>query len=251
MTSQQYLEEILAKYNLTENDISGIQKRRKEIEDLLRYSYGSKISRVYYSGSYAKGTAINLKYDVDLCVYFKGDAFYTLQDMYNQVFASLRSLNPRKQIVSIRISNDKESVDIVPAREISNNSADANLFVTTTGSSIKTNIELHKDYVSKAKCRPIIKLMKIWKYRHSIHFKSFALELLIIKALDNSRTEDYGELMLQALRYTKENVELVKLIDPANSNNIVSDLITSSDKLTMKNNANASLEKTRWEDIVW
>lgn len=251
MTPQQYLEQILAKYNLGEKEIENIQKQRKVIEDNIKGIYSSKINNFYYSGSYAKGTAISLKYDIDLCIYFKNDAFSTLKDMYDQVFGSLRHLNPRRQIVSIRITNGSENIDVVPARLISNDSTDANLFVTTNGGSIKTNIPKHKDYISQHKCRPIIKLMKVWKNLHSIHYKSFALEILTIRALDDFRSEDYGDQVLQVLKYIRDNVETVKLVDPANTNNIVSDLISYNDKINMKNNADASLRKQSWNEIIW
>lgn len=252
MTAQQYLEQILAKYNLKDEDVEPLKKKRAVIEDYVRKKYGSKVATFYYSGSYAKGTAINLKYDLDLCIYFWNSAFPSLSEMYNDVYKILSEKYPvNKQKVSIGLTYDGDNIDIVPARKIDDKTDDANLYISTNGSQIKTNIPKHKDYISQAKCRPTIKLMKIWKFRHSLHFKSFALELLTIKALESCKGEGLDDQVLHVLRFIRDNVENVKLVDPANSNNIVSDLVDQSDKVSMKNNANASLSEKTWERTIW
>jgi hypothetical protein len=252
MTPQQYLEQLLTKYNLGEQEVEPIKRKRVAIEEFVKSYYGAKVATFYYSGSYAKGTAINLKYDLDLCIYFQNTAFRTLADMYNDVYNFLGNrYNVNKQKVSISLIYGNDSIDIVPARKLDDNTDDANLYISTTGGLIKTNIPKHKDYISKAKCRPTIKLMKIWKFRHSIHFKSFALELLTIRALESCESDNLGEQVWHVLKFINNNIENVKLVDPANMNNIVSDLIDQGDKVNMKNNAYASLNQRKWEDILW
>lgn len=249
MTNQQYLEQVLAKYNLSSAQEQSLKNKRMRVEEFLQKRYPSKIRSFYYSGSYAKDTAINLKYDLDLCIYFKHNAFQTLAEMYNSVYENLKSMDQvNKQRVSIRMPSGKESIDVVPARCIDDTSDYANLYVTT-GSQIQTNIKKHKEYISQSGCRPIIKLMKVWKIEHGIHYKSFALELLTIRALDGFKDPDYGERFVHVLRFIRDNVENVRLIDPANQSNNVADLISVNDKLNMKNQAAASLQQT-WEQVI-
>jgi len=219
----------------------------------MRSFFGSKIETFYYSGSYAKGTAINLKYDLDLCVYFTPNSFSTLKDMYNQTDGCLRRYghNTRKQAVSLRISLGKEQIDIVPGRRISSGSPEANLYVTTNGSQIKTNIQTHKKFISESGARPIIKLLKIWKIRHGIHFKSFALELLVIRALEGYTGQGYDNTLLHVLDFIKDKVTTIRLVDPANSNNVVSGLISVNDKTNIQRQASNSRGKQYWKDIIW
>lgn len=248
----QYLEKVLSKYNLTDKQVESLQNKRKGVEDFVRSKYSSKIQSVNYSGSYAKATAVNLKYDLDICVFFHRDSFDTLPNMYNSVYETMKGYGSViKQNVSIRLSSGSESIDVVPARRIDGTSTDANLYVTTTGGQIKTNIALHKEYISQSGCRPIIKLMKVWKYQRGIHYKSFALELLTIKALSGFVSEDYGDRVWQTLKYIRDNVEDIRLIDPANSNNNVADLIGPNDKMNMKAQAIASLAQNNWGSIIW
>lgn len=248
----QYLERALSKYNLTDGQVESLQNKRKGVEDYLRSRYSSKIQSVNYSGSYAKGTAVNLKYDLDVCVFFHRDSFGTLAEMYNSVYETMRGYGSIvKQKVSIRLSSGREAIDVVPARRIDDTSTDANLYVTTTGGQIKTNIARHKEYISESSCRPVIKLMKVWKYQRGIHYKSFALELLTIKALSGFSSEDYGDRVWQTLKFIRDNVETIRLIDPANSNNNVADFIEPNDKMNMKAQAIASLAQNNWGSIIW
>jgi predicted nucleotidyltransferase len=250
------LEKVLDKHKLDEGEVERIKNIRKEIQNGFDSQYGSKIEKVIYSGSYAKKTAIALKYDIDLCIYFKKDAFSTLSGMYEDVYNFLEKnygkYNPKKQNVSLRLDlKDGRSIDVVPARSFEDGTDDANLYSSRNKSSIKTNIRKHVDYIGESEARPVIKLMKIWKYRHGIHFKSFALELLIIKALENCNSKDYSDQVLHVLRFIKDNIMTVKLIDPANSNNIVSDQIDITDKQNMQNQALSSLNKAYWSNIIW
>ena len=256
MNSQEYLENVLWKHKLDEGEVERIKNIRKEVENKLKNIYGSKIEKIIYSGSYAKNTAVDLKYDVDLCIYFKNDSFSTLFMMYNDVFTVLRKNFPkyriRKQNVSLRlVLSDNRSIDIVPVRSFEDGTGDANLYSSKTNGPIKTNIRKHIEYISKSKTRPIIKLIKIWKIEHNIHFKSFALELLVIKALSSSNSNDYGTQFLEVLEYIRDNAATVKLIDPANSNNNVSDSIDYVDKFNISKHARSSRSKRYFEDIVW
>lgn len=72
MTAQQYLESILSKYSIDEGKMERLKNIRKEVENDIRAHYGSHaIESIRYSGSYAKGTAVNLNYDLDICIYFE------------------------------------------------------------------------------------------------------------------------------------------------------------------------------------
>jgi len=253
MTPQQYLEGLLEKYNLTEGQVANVKAERQYVEDLLRTYFGSAIETVYYSGSYAKGTAINLSFDLDVCLYFRRDSFANLEEMYEMVLEALREegLDANPQTVSIHVYFGGNDIDVVPARSLGDGTGNANLFVTTQRRPLQTNIPKHKEYMSKHQARPIIKLMKVWKHRHGIHFKSFALELLVIKALGDSPSGDFGAQLQKALEFARDHALDARLVDPANSNNIVSDLTPVEDKQNLARQAAASVSKKTWEEVVW
>ena len=63
--------------------------RRNEIAGFLKTNYGSDAYNTFNSGSMAKHTATNIKFDMDIVVPFKHDAFDTLADMYDDVFSAI------------------------------------------------------------------------------------------------------------------------------------------------------------------
>lgn len=236
MTVNEYLEELLDDEKLQDKDKEEIQNKRDEVERLLNEEYGNKIKTIKYSGSIAKKTAINTSKDLDLAVHFKNNAFSTLKDMYENVHDFLDDhYNIRKQKVSIGLTD--HDVDVVPGRRIDEedeNNNDVNLYNSDAHTRIKTNIEKHKQHITESECRKIIKLFKIWKNSHSLKFKSFAVELLVIQALDGTSAKSSKEKVKEVLEYIENKIESVKLIDPANSQNNVSDAIKSIDKTMLK-----------------
>lgn len=72
--------------------------------------YGSDKYPSFCSGSFAKHTATNVKFDLDLVEPFKHNAFKTLQEMFDSVYDFLAeeykdtNVTIRKQKVSIGVS---------------------------------------------------------------------------------------------------------------------------------------------------
>lgn len=243
MTVTEYLESLLDDEKVSEEDKGEIRNKRDEVEKAIREEFGNKVKTIKYSGSIAKHTAINSSKDLDLAVHFKKDSFDTLQKMYDSVFDFLNDLYyVRKQKVSIGLID--YDVDVVPGRRIdeeddSNN--DVFLYQSDDGGRIKTNIEKHKDHITESGCREAIKLMKIWRNKWNVKFKSFALELLVIQALADSAATGLKDRTKEILEYIVENIEEINLIDPANSNNNVADIIEDYRKTFMKTTASTCL----------
>jgi len=86
-----YLNSVLESYRMKhiEELINTYRTKRNEIKLFLNEQYGRHIYEPFNSGSYKKHTAINTKFDLDLVVPFKRNAFSTLEDMFEDVFEKL------------------------------------------------------------------------------------------------------------------------------------------------------------------
>lgn len=255
MSGHDYLVQVLNKHQIDDENINTLRSIRASIEKMLKTYYGSKIETVVYSGSYAKHTSIDLHYDLDICVYFKYDAFSTLSDMFNDIGTFLKrtffDFDVKQQRVSWGLNIERMSVDIVPVRSLGDGTYDAYLYSSSSKSYTKTNIVKQIDYISKSEARPIIKLMKIWRDEHNLKFKSFALELLTIQALKGYDSTDYGNQLFHVLKYVDSHVLSVSLYDPSNSANNVADSIDPLDKISLYNAAHKSISEKLWKDIIW
>lgn len=245
-----YLKEVLDTHKMfhVQDFVDKVKLRRDEIKYKMQNHYSSDKYSSFCSGSFAKHTATNVKFDLDLVEPFKHSAFGTLQEMFDSVYNLLTEeykgtmVAIRKQKVSIGVSFPIEDgdekpveIDVVPGRELSNEdypeSHDLNLCFNEDhwgfkkGTSQKTNIQKQISHIEgKSSEREIIRLLKIWKKQKDKKYKSFVIELAVIKALDGY-DGDMGlwPRLKYVMEYLREHIadSRFHLYDPGNSNNDV------------------------------
>lgn len=254
-----HLEDVLTSHKISKEQklLNKHIEKRDEVFDKLKEKYGDKLYNLFNSGSYAKNTAVNKKFDFDLISPFKRDAFDTLEKMYSDVYNFLYDTYKseaavRKQKVSIGLEfyadsdGDVIKIDVVPGRELNQNQYKddnkLNLYVYSqfgkigAGSErIQTNPKAQIDNIrsnaEKASVRQIIRLLKVWKIHNGKSAKSFFLELITIKAFDQKNiTGDLWDKLRAVMDYIRENVKTVTLPDPGNGANDVADTMTDFDK---------------------
>lgn len=256
---QQHLLDVLFTHKMSHIDtlLAKYKAKREEVRKALEDEYATDTYNLMNSGSYAKHTAMNSKFDLDIILPFKRNSFDTLEKMFDNVYDFLYKKygqsgegRVRKQKVSIGVEfyADKDgdiiNLDIVPGREVSQASyedaKDLNLmFNEQTGffdknSYIKTNIQNQIDHIrstgdNKNSVRQVIRLLKIWKFNNNEQYKSFMLELLTIKAFNNvDVTGNLWEKLKTVMEYIRDNVSQprFRLTDPGNSNNDVIDTLS-------------------------
>ena len=193
------------------------------IRRLLRsWSYCRYLESVTLAGSHAKGTDLRDS-DVDIFLRLSPDTPGTLSAMQaslaNHVLGNIRN-------VSVRILLEGRFIDLVPAR---NNT----LWQARFNTWLKTDIPLQIRYVRDSGLIDEILALKIWRRRHALRFPSFLMELATIHA----RPKDFPSL----LHFLATDFPTTRLLDPANSNNVVSDLLTDVEKLRIARTAAVSL----------
>jgi hypothetical protein len=141
-------------------------------------------------------------------------------------------------------------IDVVPGRAIDNSFKYANLYRSDKDSSLQTSIKVHIDTVRNSGRSDIIRLMKLWRKRKNVPFKkSLALELITIDGCAGKATNNLEGQLLAALRHVKDNIMNIRLVDPANTNNILSDEISIIDKLLIQNAAKAAIDAQYWSQV--
>ncbi|WP_348825507.1 nucleotidyltransferase [Flavobacterium aestuarii] len=259
------------------------KEKNKEVKEALEEKYGDTIYSPFSSGSYAKNTAMNTKFDFDMVSPFKRNAFGskgTLKEMFEDVYDFLNGkysdvATVRKQKVSVGIEfysdNDGDivKIDVVPGRELNQdqyaNDENLNLYVYhkygnyDAGSErIKTNVQAQikniKDRATKEKesIRKIIRLLKVWKNtKHNYPTKSFFLELITIKAFDNKEiTGNLWNKLKAVLEYIRDEVtkDTFTLKDPGNSSNDLIDSLTEYEREILSYDMKNMLERIEDND---
>lgn len=264
----QHLNDVLESHRMKhiQDKMKKYLEKRDEIKDALEEKYKRKIVvRAINSGSYAKHTAINIKFDIDICQPFKRDSFQTLEQMADDIYDFFKNdyedndiIEVRKQRVSTGvifwIGGESVPMDITPGRELDQESFNdkyLNLFVRAKGENpathTQTNISKHIELIQgKTDERRVIRLLKIWKNKHNLNIKSFFLELITIRAFEKNKNslpyDQWGKLKM-TMEFIRDNVETIKLVDPANSSNIVSNTLDDDEKKQFAKDMKNALEQ--------
>jgi len=255
-----YLNQILQKYS--GRDISGYSNELSQLHATLKTWASSCYVNLLYSGSRAKGTAISIASDVDYVVSLTSNCNENsggLKGIYESLFSKLNGTyaNVRKQNVSVRINLNGLDVDVTPARKQTGNTNDHWLYVSKSDTRKQTNIQKHITDISQSGRTNEIKILKIWRELHQLDFPSIYLEYLLINNILLNKSKDINSLgdnvwyAFNELAKTQGNPLSARVVDPANSANILSDLLTIAEKNKILSQAQTAIRQTNWSQIVW
>lgn len=259
MTPNMYLENILIKYapRSLDNYLLNINALNTSLQNWA----GSCFIEIVNSGSRAKGTAISLASDVDYLISLTPDCNANnggLKSIYDALHTHLNSnYSPvRKQNVSFRIKIETLEVDITPARKHSGYTNDHWIYVSKQDTWRQTNIQKHILDISNSGRQNEIKLIKIWRELNELDFPSIYLEYLTInilfgKSKDTTKLADNFRFVIQELSKDTSNPLNSRIVDPANSTNILSDLLSATEKNVIISKAKTTAGQTNWGSVVW
>jgi len=251
MTVNEFLQKLLKSQALTQQMLDDLSSYRQEVEEFLREKFGEEPT-IRYGGSKAKGTMIKENYDLDIVCYFPRECDRDIKDIYNDVHKKLSEkyfVTPKTSALRIqKVDNNKAKldyhIDVVPGRFVDDKKREAFLYVAQReGSRIKTDLEKHIDVISKSGCVDLIRLGKLWRVRNNISLRTFLLELLVIDCLKGSRSkDDLQSSFKQFLEYLRDSISDVRLEDPANTNNVVSDNWSDGEREIISSKAKEALD---------
>lgn len=250
MSADSYLRGIISKYS---SNKGSAESAVNAFYPVVQAWGGRFIAKAFYSGSYAKGTAISLSSDADIFISLHQSTPGTLAQNFESLFTASRNAGYecRKQNVSIRVSANGFHIDLVPGRQQDEYGNDHSIYKRKNDSWVKTDVSKHVDIVKNSGRTEEIKLAKIWRERNNLDFPSFYLELAVIEALKWSQIPLISDRFWKVLDYFQDGFLSARFPDPSNTNNIVSEDLSQEEKKTIKNKSALSKAKKTWQEIVW
>jgi hypothetical protein len=115
----------------------------------------------------------------------------------------------------------------------------------------QTNVNLHISTVSGSNRTKEIRALKIWRALHNLDFPSVYLELFVIDALKSKPSNQLAINVMHGLNAIANSLSGSNVVDPANTNNIVSDDLTAVEKSKVSAQAKVSASKPNWGQIIW
>ena len=254
MTGTEYLLRILAREAVDTGRYSPVRQVQTTLVPLLQEWGGNVLLNVHPSGSFMKGTAILSGTDIDLFVSISELCPDSLKELYEKLFQRLteRGYQPKRQNVSINIRVGNYSVDLVPAKRQNSLSTDHSLYRRRADTWTKTNVMTHINHVVAAGRQQETRIIKLWRNQKNLDFPSFYLELAVIRALSDSNAllTSLESRVQTVLEYLRDSFQNARFVDPANTNNVISDDLTASQKQTISVAARTARAAPYWEEIV-
>jgi Second Messenger Oligonucleotide or Dinucleotide Synthetase domain len=244
------------------------QRLRDKLETYLSEHPDFSLKRMMLSGSLAKGTSLRSLNDIDVACYISGsDVPKDIAELLEYLAERLRKaypnfkpeqVKPKTYCVTVSFIGSGLDVDIVPVLYNGDKNWYGNLVSQDDGSFLETCIPRHLEFIRIRKKKQdthfaqVIRLAKYWvqymkSENESFRFKSFMVELIMSKLLDDGKDfSDYpeglqhfftyiassniGELIFFTDYYQRSQLstflEPVKMIDPVNAKNNAAKLYT-------------------------
>lgn len=248
-----YLNEVVRRHRLPDQmdvytSVCIVEPLKRMISDWAN----QYLVEIKLSGSRAKGDAIDLSSDLDLFISLSSSTPCSLKEIYYSLckYVSNNGIQIRKQNVSIGVTYQDKKIDLVPARRIDSHSDYHNLYKRKQDSWMQTNIDLHINNIRKSSRVTEITALKIWKELHNLEFPSIYLETYVLEALSGRTRYDYANNFVYLLRDIVGNFQTRRVVDPANTNNILSDDLSVEEKKKIVSQASLDLNKS-WNQVIW
>lgn len=252
MTADEYLWGILNREAVDTGQTSPVRGVQATLMPTLRAWAGNQLVSVEPSGSFAKGTANKSGTDIDLFISLAEDTTNTLKEIYESLFSAVQSAgySPKRQNVSINIRVGSYDVDLVPGKRQDRYSDDHSLYRRKADTWIKTNVKTHINTVIAGRRAPESRILKLWRNQKSFDFPSFYLELVAIEALRQNATTSLATNVQRVFAYLRDTFPNARFVDPANTNNIISDDLTVAEKGKVRSAAEAAISAPYWSGVV-
>jgi hypothetical protein len=250
--ADEYLQKILAREQVDTSQESPIRKVQVVLLPSISLWANGNLLSVHPSGSFIKGTANRSGTDIDLFISLSPNTPNTLKDIYDYLFnrLSIDGYAPKRQNVSINVMVNGYSVDIVPAKRQNMETMDHSLYRSKKDSWIKTDVLKHIMTVRAANTQREIRIIKLWRRQKNLDFPSFYLELAVINALANNPSIHLSVNVQRIFDYLRDSFSTARIVDPANTNNVVSDGMTIEEKRNISSAAKAARGAPYWGHIV-
>jgi hypothetical protein len=252
MTEDEYLQQILSRETVNTTLLSPARAVQSTLEPAIRRWANNYLISVSPSGSFAKGTANKSGTDIDLFISISPNCPDTLESMYESLATAMTETGytVRRQNVSINVRVGGLDVDLVPGKHQGGFSLDHSLWRRKAKTWTKTNVSKHIAHVIAGGRISETRILKLWRNQQGLEFPSFYLELCVIEALRGRAPATLGRSVMAVFHYLRDSFRNARIVDPANTNNIISDDLNERERLTIQQAAARAAAAPYWGEVV-
>ena len=251
MSADEYLEIILNREAVDTGQFSPVRGVQAVLYPIIQGWAGNQLLTVHPSGSFMKGTANKSGTDIDLFISLSEQTAETLKQIHDKLFDRMKDKGyaPTRQNVSINVRVNGYSVDLVPGKRQNSYGDDHSLYRRKADTWTKTNVVTHINHVARSGRLRECRVIKLWRNQKKLDFPSFYLELTVINALSQQYAGAISGNVRIIFEYLRDRFQTARVVDPTNTNNIISDDLSAADKAKIKAAADQALKAT-WNQVI-
>jgi len=252
VSADAYLNKVLQREAVDTGPFSPVRGVQGTLEPLIWQWAGGQFASISPSGSFAKGTGNRSGTDIDLFISLSHTTSETLKEIYETLFTKLTQAgySPKRQNVSLNVRVGGYDVDLVPGKRQGLFGDDHSLYRRKADTWTKTNVTIHINHVRMAGRINETRILKLWRNQKGVDFPSFYLELTVINALSGTLFGTLADNVWKVFIHLRDTFANARVVDPANTNNIVSDDLTDAERGAIKAAAISALAARDWGEIV-
>lgn len=167
-----------------------------------------------------------------LFISLKNDITNTLKEIYDSLHSTMQAngYTPNQQNVSINVRVGGHDVDLVPAKHQGGAKEDRSLYRRRADTWTQTNVIKHISTVENGGRAAELRVLKLWRDQKGLDLPSFYLEMTAINAL-SGKWGARSDNVWTVLQYLRDRFPNARVVDPANTNNIISDDLSAGSAL--------------------
>ena len=252
MTADEYLQSILNREAVDAGAYSPVRGVHTVLDPIIRDWAGNRLLSIHPSGSFMKGTANKSGTDIDFFISLSEQTTETLKEIYDKLFNRMKEkgYTPTRQNVSINVRVSGYSVDLVPGKRQNSYGDDHSLYRRKADTWTKTNVVTHINHVTRAGRLGESRIIKLWRNQRQLDFPSFYLELTVIDALSQQFSGTLSDNVWKVFQYLRDRFPITRVVDPANTNNIISDDLSAAERTKIRAAVEQTLKASNWGQIV-
>ncbi len=251
-TNEEFFQKLINAQEISQKQLDQLDALYEKIEDVLKSGLKGEIS-TYKGGSIVKGTGLKESFDLNIVVY-STDSNKKPRDFHAEVGRVLRkkwkNSRPKNLGWEIRIKSNFH-VDVLPATLTNRDPKYALFYDTVTEGPLETSIEYQDELIRDSNRNLAIKLLKLWKLRRKSTINSFLLENIVVNCCRGIKRDQLEKQLTRIFKHVKDNLksDSLKITDPANSDNDLSALISTSTKAGLKTSIKETEESKTWNKV--
>lgn len=252
MTADEYLRDVLSREVVDSGPKSPLRALARDVAEISRSVVGNDLLDVYPAGGFEKGTTNATGLSIDLLVSLSPKLRMSVGDVYEALYAALdaRGLELIRRDISVAALLGDVGVDIIPGRREAMTTDVHEFWLARPGRAVKTNLTQHVLDTAASGRAEEVRVIKLWREQHALDFPSFYLELTVRAALRKRPKGDLAANVWAVLGYLEGLFPARSVVDPANANNIVSDLLGPRERDAIRKAAAYARAARAWTDII-